>query len=273
MRNDHPISRELLLKEDVRRLLDDFAALLKLRAVFFSSDGREIERGRDAECSGYCRLMQKERFGLAACMELDRARQKECREKKRLISYVCHAGLGEIVAPVMIFGNVAGFLVIGQFRVVAECPAFLRFPEEKERYLELPLFCGDDLRNLEHMLQMLLECIVAKELVAYPQDLKMFKLDRFIETHLAEKITLAAAARACACSQSSLTHYLCREQKICFSALVMKKRVSAAEKLLKEHPDWTLDVIAEKTGFNSAYYLSRVFRRLRGTTPGRFRKT
>ncbi|MCQ2353307.1 MAG: PocR ligand-binding domain-containing protein [Victivallaceae bacterium] len=269
---ENPIQTELILKEDVRRLLDDFAGLMKLRAVFFSADGKIIERGRNAECSAFCRFMQERRFGVAACTALDREKQRECLAAKKILTYRCHAGLGEIIAPVLFLEEVAGFLVIGQFRMDDQIPSCIQSREENDAYFALPLFAGEELRNLEHMVQVLLEYIVSKELVGYPRDLRMFKLQQYIDRHLTETLTLANAARAVACSESTLTHYLKERYQTCFSRIVMKKRIQKAQKILSEHPEWTLSVVADASGFESSFYFCRVFKELCGMTPGEYRK-
>ncbi len=267
------IQAELILKEDVRRLLDDFAGLMKLRAVFFNAAGEIIERGRNAECSAFCRLMQEKRFGVAACIALDRKKQRECLVTKQILTYRCHAGLGEIIAPVLFLDEVAGFLVIGQFRLDDALPSGIKTPEECAAYRALPLFAGEELHHLEHMVQMLLEYIVSKELVGYPHDLRTLKLLQYIDHHIAEKMTLGAAARFIAVSESTLTHYLKARHQTCFSHLVMKKRIEKAQHLLKIHPDWKLDAISSAVGFESCFYFSRVFKAMCGITPGKYRRS
>lgn len=264
------IQSELILKPEVRHLLDDFAALMKLRAVFFSADGREIERGRDAGCSEYCSLMQQKRFGLQACLDLDSAKRQEALKSGSIKSYVCHAGLGEIIAPVMLLGNVAGFLVMGQFRVFEDSPGFPMTPEEREAYLKLPLLSKEEVNNLVHMVKVLLDYIVAKELVAFPVDLRMLKLMSYVEKNLRNPITLAAAAKAAGCSESTLTHYL-KSKNTCFSDIISCKRIEKAKDLLKTAPEMSIKEIAGKTGFNSEGYFSRVFKSICSVTPGAFR--
>lgn len=266
------IQTELILKDEVRHLLDDLAALMKLRAVFFSADGREIERGRDAGCSDYCRAMQQNRFGLQACLDLDAAKRRECMTSGRIKSYICHAGLGEIIAPVMLLDKVAGFIVIGQFRVFASSPGFALSDEEKDAYLRLPLLDKESINNLIHMVQVLLDYIVDKELVAFPHDLRMLKLLRYVEKNLDRSISLSEAAKASGCSESTLTHYL-KQHNTSFSSLVTEKRINRAKELLRRSPEMTLKEISEASGFNSVGYFSRVFKAFCNMTPGSCRGT
>lgn len=264
------IQAELILKPEVRHLLDDFAGLMKLRTVFFSADGVEIERGRDADCSEYCRLMQQNRFGLQACLDLDKSKRQEAADSSEVKSYICHAGLGEIIAPVMLLGKVAGFIVMGQFRVFENSPGFTLNSQEQQAYRKLPLLDNDEIKNLVHMVKMLLDYIVAKELVSFPQDLRMLKLLNFIEKNLKNHITLASAAKAAGCSESTLTHYL-KSQDTSFSSLLNSKRIERAKGLIKHHPEMSIKEISEAAGFNSEGYFSRVFKSESGIPPGEFR--
>ncbi|MBR2000728.1 MAG: hypothetical protein IJ994_00325, partial [Firmicutes bacterium] len=53
------VSLELILSDEVCRLLDGFAAVMKIQAVIFAADGKVIRRGGGTENCGYCRLMQE----------------------------------------------------------------------------------------------------------------------------------------------------------------------------------------------------------------------
>ena len=265
------IKPNVILNPKVRQLLNDFAALMKLPVVFFGTDYSEIERGQNSACSAYCSHMQKERFGLDACIALDKAKHAECMEKKQIMFYTCHAGLGEIIAPVKVFDNVVGVIVFGQLRISKKIPPFLQTREEKRLYLKRPLFSGDEIKSLQNMLQMLLDYITEKELVNYPQDQRMMSIRQYILNHIGQKISLAEVARASNCSKSTLTHLLLKKGTS-FSKLVMEARLERAEELLVQQPELAQKDIARSCGFNTPFYMARVFRKLRNTTPGQFRK-
>ena len=263
---------ELILKADVRHLLDDFAVLMGLRAVFFSADGREIERGRDADCSEYCHLMQTERFGVEDCRKIDAEKRNECAAQGKIVSYICHAGLGEIVAPVIVFGKIIGYIMLGQFRCRWEMNKLTLKPHEKSAYEKLRCFNLDELGNLIHMFGMLVEYIVTHELVTTSCDVRMLQLELYVKRNLSCAITLKQAARHLACSESTLTHYLRREYHTTFCQFVTEKRLEAAEKMLQEKQAATLAEIAVECGFSDQHYFSRVFKAVRGYTPASVRR-
>ena len=144
-----PITLDLLLSDEVCRLLDSFAAAMKIQVVFYSASGEILRRGRSFGNSSYCDLMQKKFFGASRCVQLDKKMQAEALASGRVCCYRCHAGLNELIAPVMIFGKVAGFIMFGQFRTTSGLPEFIRGNSEAEKFFrELPFFAPEDTGSL-----------------------------------------------------------------------------------------------------------------------------
>ena len=83
------LSLELILSDEVRRLLDGFAAVMKIQAVIFTADGKIIKRGGNSENCSYCRLMQRKYFGVDRCRELDRKKREICAASGRIIHSAC----------------------------------------------------------------------------------------------------------------------------------------------------------------------------------------
>lgn len=262
------ISIEFILRDEVCRLLDNFAALMKIQAVFFSIDGRILKRGRNYGNSDYCCLMQERYFGMDACRRLDEEKQEECSKSGSILCYTCHAGLNEVIAPVIVYGNTVGFIMFGQFRTSDTPPKFIRKPDALAAFRALPLIPEFELANLLDMLKMLIDYIVARELVSLPGDHKLHRINQYISKHLTENITLRQMSRHLSCSESSLTHYLRYEHGTSFKKILASKRISAAEKLMKNNPALTIAEIASMTGYDDPHYFSRVYRKIRGRPPG-----
>ena len=265
---------ELLLRDEVQLLLDHFAGVMKMQVVFFSARGEILRRSRGSGNSGYCRLIQEKIFGLERCLERDRLELAECAAKGSLHCYLCHAGLREAIAPVKVHGAVAGFVMLGQFRVSDVIPfAVLEKvpPEHYEalwrEFLQLPKFDDDELENLLGLFQMLVDYITARELVALSGDRLFERLDRYLEKHLTEPVTIRAAARAAGQSVSSLSHKLKARYGASFKTILIEKRLRYAEALLHEHPEFSIAEVAAQSGFSDRFYFSRIFRKYRGCPP------
>lgn len=267
----HPITLEVLLSDEVCRLLDSFAATMNVQVVFYSASGKVLKRGRSFGNSRYCTLMQENFFGIDRCIALDNEMQKRCRESDRAVLYRCHAGLYELVAPVKILGEAAGFVMFGQFRIGGETPEIAEGDREvSDAFAALPRFDEEAAASLKEMLNMLIRYIVDKELISYAGSLRYQRLKRFIEERFAEKITLRQAAKFLNMSDSSLTHFLRGNYHTTFKEMVIRRRIDRAETLLKENPALTVAEAAVAVGYDDTHYFSRLYRKVRKRTAREF---
>lgn len=264
------ITLELLLSDEVCRLLDSFAAAMKIQVVFYSRSGEILRRGRTFGNSSYCDLMQKKFFGSEKCIMLDKAMQKKCLESGAVFCYRCHAGLNELIAPVRIFGKTVGFIMFGQFRTSHQAPDFTSGDTEAQKaFAGLPFFAPEETGSLEDMAKILLEYIAAKELVSAPASYRYQKLLYFISENFMRKITLHQAAKFLNISDSTLTHFLHKEYDTSFKEVLINARLDHAAALLKSDPELTVAEAARLAGFEDPHYFSRIFRKKRGFAPSK----
>ena len=266
----HAITLDVLLSDEVCRLLDSFAATMNVHVVFYSARGEVLRRGRSFGNSRYCTLMQEKFFGIGRCIALDNEMQKHCLKSDQAVLYKCHAGLYELVAPVKIFGEAAGFIMFGQFRIGREMPEIAENRDASDAFAELPCFDEDAAASLKEMINMLIRYIVDKELISYSGSLRYQRLKKFIEEHFTEKISLHRAAKFLNMSMSSLTHFLRGNYHTSFKKMVIERRISHAEKLLKENPSLTIAEASVAVGYDDPHYFSRIYRQIRKRTAREF---
>ncbi|MBO4492308.1 MAG: PocR ligand-binding domain-containing protein [Lentisphaeria bacterium] len=277
---EHPFSLNLILKEQIQKLLDDFATVMRIHIVLFGSDGSVLRRGREEGCSDYCRLMQTHIFSPGHCSELDQQMESKCARTGQCESYLCHAGLCEAVMPIRApGGHLLGYLMFGQFRTMETLPDFLRDrkvgrrlrSEAGKRYFELPYYSEEAVRNISGLLELLVDYIVRCELVTLGGDPVYTRLCDWIEKNFRSKVTASQAAKAIGRSVSGMTHALRAGGHKSFVALLTERRLAHAEMLLVENPDMTLSEAASLSGFQDPFYFSRAYRKSRGCTPGEYR--
>lgn len=56
------------------------------------------------------------------------------------------------------------------------------------------------------------------------------------------------------------------------ATLVTTLRIEEAKRVLKDHPDWNVDSVAEYCGFNGRKYFHQVFQEYTGTTPAKYER-
>ena len=271
------LALELFLSDEVQTLLDDFASLLDVRVTFFSLSGEFLRRGKAMRNCEYCRIVQEKLGGRERCISMDCYKQHEAVEKGQIIDYRCHAGLHECLAPVMVRGVVAGFVMFGQFRVEGEVPpAWDDVPAEirtelEKHYWELPSFTAEKLRGVLGVLKTLIDYIAVRELAVLQGDQLRAEIDKYIEKHAAEDVRLPDMARKLGRSVSTISQFLRRNYQTSFKGLLLDARLKIAEKVWRKDPSATVAEVAFASGFRDQFYFSRVFSRRRGMPPGKFR--
>jgi AraC-like DNA-binding protein len=272
-------SIELIMHDEVQKLLDHFSSVLKARVVFYGPDGEIIRSGRQQHNSDYCKMIQEDIFDAERCSMLDAEKQAECLKQKGLVCYQCHAGLKETVAPVLLDSRLLGFVMIGQFRDISAVPAeILRSchgknmeSKLKSAFAKLPYVSKEQLDGTLGMFMMLVDYIVARELVELKGDWLLEKVEQYLDRHFLEKVKIEEVARFANRSISSLSHLLKKKYGFTFKQMLIEKRLSHADKLLKTRPDLSIGEIAFQSGFNDRFYFSRIYRKYRKMPPGQAR--
>ncbi len=266
--NQH-LTLELILRPEVQQLLDSFAALMRVRALFLAADGAPLgpERRQGGNCD-YCRLVQGRPGGQERCLELDRRMRRESLRSHGIERYFCHAGLGEMIAPVFAGSQICGYIMIGQFRAGRPLPPEYAGDSEMARAWEgLPDFTPGQVDDLQEMFRMLVDYVVARELVGWRGDRRRELVEYYLDTHLAGEIRLGQLARYVGCSVSGLTHWFREHFGSTFKQLLTEKRLERAEYLLRQRPEMSIGEIAAAVGYEDSHYFSRIFRRCRGVAP------
>lgn len=269
---------ELVLSDEVQKLLDHFANLFNISISFYSPDGDIIRRGAAMKNTVYCQLIQQQLGHLDRCRMLDTDKQREAASRQKLLCYRCHAGLCEAIAPVIIAGRTAGFLMIGQFRDTDTPPqnvAGHRVAPELRRALdsafeELPKVSRERMNDVLGLFSMLLDYIITKELASLHSDSLKQTIDHWIAARLHENPRLPDLAAALGKSVSAVTQILRRKYHTSFKELITEQRLQQAEEHLRLHPDATVAECACAAGFHDPFYFSRVFRKRRGISPREF---
>jgi AraC family transcriptional regulator len=106
-----------------------------------------------------------------------------------------------------------------------------------------------------------------------PQDQLVRSASAYLDEHYASAdLSLAELAAAHGISPSQLSRRFRAVRGVTPVAYLRDRRLQQARELLTE-TDHTLQVIAEQTGYRSAFYLSRVFTAQTGRSPSEYRRT
>ena len=268
---------ELFLSDEVQGLLDDFAALLDVRVTFFSMSGECLRRGKEMRNCDYCRLIQNELGNREQCISMDCDKRCEALDSGKDISYRCHAGLYECLAVVRIKDQPAGFVMMGQFRLEGDqMPEFLgldaaQLQKLRNAYDALPCLSSEKLQAVTGVLRTLIDYITVREFAVLQSDYLHTEINKYIERHITEDIRLPEMARKLGRSVSTISQFLRKNYHTSFKNLQLEARLKLAEQFWQNNPDATVAEAAFASGFRDQFYFSRVFHRMRGLPPGKYR--
>lgn len=103
------------------------------------------------------------------------------------------------------------------------------------------------------------------------QDLAIAQLQRWLEQHYAQPLTLADMAAVVSCSPRTVLRRFKEATGLTPNEYVQRLRISAAEHLLR-HTDWPVERIALQVGYENRAAFSRLFKLMTGMSPAAYRQ-
>lgn len=91
----------------------------------------------------------------------------------------------------------------------------------------------------------------------------------YIHAHLAEELTLDIVCREINVNKCYFCRLFKQEVKLSFHQYVLNERIHLAKQLLSK-TDYSIQVIAEKSGFSNTSYFCTCFKKTTGVTPSKF---
>lgn len=96
---------------------------------------------------------------------------------------------------------------------------------------------------------------------------EQWKISESFKEH---NLTLSVVARQMGLSRKQLQEWLRGSEYKNLAGLVTLLRIEEAKCVLKEHPDWSVESVADHCGFSSREYFHRAFRQYTGMTPAKY---
>jgi transcriptional regulator GlxA family with amidase domain len=109
------------------------------------------------------------------------------------------------------------------------------------------------------------------ESVSLSQRLKITRAMQYVDDHLAEPMSAQHLADAADLSISRFNTIFRLETGYSPADFIRRRRIDEARKLLAE-PDLSVKEIAARTGFEDSFHFSKVFRKIDGLSPTRYRE-
>lgn len=270
----------MLLEFDVQKLsdaLNDFFNVTGVGISILREDYSPL--GAKKANNPYCRMVQSTKRGLVRCLNSNRALLEECKDTKKPVMRICHAGLVEIAVPIIYNDDVIGYAILGHVREAGLETDFEKRLEglaldtklASEIFDSLPTYEAEKLGSIMNMARMFGKLMILENFIRPKENKNIELIKTYVSENVDKKLTAQGIARAVHISKSSLYSIVHSSFGCTVSEYINKVKIDKAKELLQK-TDRTVEDISETLGFASPAYFGKVFKRSVGTSPLKFRK-
>lgn len=281
------LMRQLVESAEIREL----KTLAGLAMAMFIPGDEPIFFGGVAggEANPVCWMIHQLPEGVRRCEACDRKHHSQAATDGKPRMYTCHAGLCDMVVPIVIQGehvaNVTGGQVFFEqpteagFARLRRRLRWMNAPEKTLRraYFKAPWMSRDRLAHVLRLLEIFLRqmCNSAwriRQLEANMERPEIRKAKAIVEEQFRDaQLQISDVAAEVGLSMAHFSHLFHKETGITFTRHVRKRRIAVAKRMLAE-TDQTILSICFSCGFNSLTHFYRVFRSEEGGGPRKYRR-
>lgn len=256
--------RYLIRGTNIKRILAELAALIRVRIVFYDINDIRLEQLAGYPDYKYCRQLGRSADFDRRCVTCGQVHIAKVRKRRSIEVYRCHHGLLEGIVPLFdTTKTYLGCLMFGQIREPGRPCGTGR--GMAALYRQLPCYCLSDVRRIARLLKLLGEYIVENHLIRLEQKVWSRRLQHFIIENLTHPPTLNKCAKATGCSPSFISHNVKREFGCSLHQYVRLLRMEQARHLLAD--GMQVKAVAASLGFHDSFHFSRVFKQTFGKSP------
>lgn len=269
-------------QKEADRLTESFVTVSGISISLFDCNLNLLSHHGQDVC-GFCRKMREnpEFTRRCTCSNENAFRQAEALRATYL--YQCHAGLTEMVTPVINRDMVIGYLMIGQF-IPAErkeqawenvqhcCREFASFLPEREVFdREVRALTQKEIQAWTDILQAYTSYLWVNRCLLPKVEESFERIRQDVREHIQEPLSAHSIGKRLHIPKNRMYETVKRNTGLTLSEYIRSVRMELARELLL-HTDLSITEIAEKTGIPDYSYFTKLFRQYTGKTPSAFHK-
>lgn len=267
--------------EQIQTLLSAFGLSTGLSISLYDENYTWIASGNKER--PFCPKIKVSKTYNGECMMNDQLRFIEAEKKKSAVLYTCHAGLTEMVTPLIYDDIVIGYIIIGQFIdeernyadeslvQIAATKFDLNYEELLYDYQQSPVLSAEHLSAANLLLHHCIQSLLYNQLIRLQNNLLPQRIKEYILNNLDLPLSVESLCKKFFVSQKKLYNLFRDEFHTTVKDFILKERIRKAKKLLV-NSDMTLIEISDKTGFTDYSYFIRIFKKRIGLSPLKYRK-
>ena len=268
-------------KEKLSRVLYDFYKSTGIAIAMYDAN-EELVANSPVYCE-YCSLIRSKKVCVESCDVSNLIHMKEVASSRDVSRYTCHAGLMETILPIDYEGVLIAYLQIGQFKDAEkeysseeralECAERYGFDVEelRNRYAGLETVSAEKLSAVCSILEILIKSFWEEGLITYKRSMLSVRIESYIAENLSGNIYVSDLCERFQLSKNALYKLFNEEFGGTVNEYIVKKRLSAAQNMLKKNSELNVTEIAMLCGFSDYNYFIRAFKKQFGITPLKYR--
>ena len=260
-------------------ILKDFHKVTGARISIHDRESREIAAYPDALLP-FCQMLQKDDTVRHKCHLADEEAFKKARDTGNSVTYKCHCGLIETVAPIYHYGVLSGYFMMGQIsdnsassiRNIAELSSPY-FENRQTLWQNVRLIPEVDMSTLQsyiNILSVISEYLSQSNKIAPHSRELAENIKQYIGSHYAEDLSVERLCNIFDCSRTTLMNSFKRKYNITLGNYIRDFRLEKAAEMLKSQK--SIKEISIDTGFSEQNYFSKVFYGKYNMPPSEYRK-
>lgn len=209
---------------------------------------------------------------------------EEVLRTRQVCEYTCHAGLKEVIIPIIYEDVLIAYLQVGQMR--DENQSYFSLEKIKEisvkyglhidrllaLYGEVSIVSSEKYNAACNILEVMIRSFWADELIRYQRSMLSVKVEQYIAEHLTEKLTIKTLCNKFFLSKNALYQLFRDELGTTVNEYIIRQRLCLAEEYLKSKSEINVTQVAALCGFSDYNYFIRLFKKQYGVTPLQYRK-
>jgi AraC-like DNA-binding protein len=251
-----------------------------LRLSIYDTHFHEMVAWPPDHCS-FCAELQRNECALQMCKESDKNAFEKAKETGEMVFYRCRFGMNEAVAPLFSFGNLIGYLMMGQNLCAPEnireevwAASRSYAIDEKalwSRLYEQPLQDPNKMLSCMHIMDICAKYISMRNRFNPDKSDLPAAVRSYIHRNFREQLSLEHLRSVFFCSRATLINTFRERYGEGINQCITRVRVEHAQKML-EYSRQSINKISTECGFSNQNYFTKVFRKKTGMTPTEYRK-
>ncbi|MBQ7040077.1 MAG: PocR ligand-binding domain-containing protein [Clostridia bacterium] len=266
--------------EKINKSLQDFYNSTGINMALMKSDFSYVCEDRTHWGKNrYCKAIQNTSEGKRMCVKSDKELLKRCSETKSIETHICPGGLVDVALPILYEDEIIGYIMFGQLKPDVNFKEFesyilklgLDIKDMSGYYAEIPYFDSEKIKSVSSIASMFVKYILLENLLKAKLDDKTQTVVSYIDQNLDKNLTVKEISKGVNLSKSVLYRLFHEKFNCTLSEYINKKRVEKSLSLL-EDSDLSVEEISQRVGFSSVSYYGQVFKKLKNTTPLKYKK-